>query len=177
MTSRAQEAPGLLPDDAPAASRAVTGSFRALGRLSGLLIYLVAIVVALDVAARSLEVPLRWPFEVYPYLTYWSALLGVGYVAFLGGNVRMDLLVEENWLGPFKRPQPLFTALVSFLYLVYMVGAGTWLVSNLVDTGRVTYELRVPLFYHAIAMPLGFGLAAAALLIRARRWRDLKGAP
>jgi TRAP-type C4-dicarboxylate transport system permease small subunit len=135
-----------------------------LGKAAGLLIYLVAISIAIDVGGRLAGQSVRWPFEVYPWVAYWSALIGAGYVTYMNGNVRMDLLVEEGWLGPFQKVQPLFADIVSLIYLGTMIVAGAMLTSDLMASGRVTYELRTPLFYHALALPIGFGLAAAAVL-------------
>jgi TRAP-type C4-dicarboxylate transport system permease small subunit len=134
------------------------------GRLSGGLIYLSAGAIAIDVVARLAEMPVRWSFEVYPWLAYWSALIGAGYVTYLNGNVRMDLLVEENWLGPFTRIQPWFADAVSLAFLAAMIWAGSLLTINLWESGKVTYELRTPLFYHSMAIPVGFALAAAAVI-------------
>lgn len=144
-------------------------AFEVLGRVAGALIYVIAAVIAVDVLGRLLEAPVRWPFEVYPYLAYWSALLGAGYVTYRGGNVTMDLLVEEGWLGPFQKAQPVVASLVSVAYFIFVIWAGLMLASDLVASGRMTYELRVPLFYHALALPIGFTLAALAEFVRAAR--------
>jgi TRAP-type C4-dicarboxylate transport system permease small subunit len=145
-------------------SSSLDAVYSPLGRLAGVLIYVVAGVIAVDVFSRSFGLSLRWPFEVYPWAAYWAALIGAGYVTHLDGNVKMDLLVEEHWLGPFERLQPLFTGLVSLAYVTTMTWAGALLTMNLVKSGRVTYELRTPLAYHALAIPIGFGLAAVAIL-------------
>ena len=161
--------------DSGTAPTTLNKTYRLVGQIAGALIYAAAAVIAADVVFRQVGAPIRWPFEVYPYLAFWSALIGFGYVTYLDGNVRMDLLVEEGWLGPFERMQPLFTSLISAVYLLIIVYGGTELVTNLIETGRTTAELRVPLFYHAIAMPLGFGLATVATLIQMADMRRRRG--
>lgn len=140
--------------------------FEALGTVVGIGIYAVTAVIVWDIVSRYLGFGTRWPLEVYPYITLWAGLLGGAYTTYRDANVRMDLLVEENWLGPFERVQPYFAAAVSLVYLAFMTWAGISMVMNLVESGRVTYELRTPLFVHGAALPIGLGLAGVAVIYR-----------
>jgi TRAP-type C4-dicarboxylate transport system permease small subunit len=147
----------------------IDSAFEALGKLVGVATYVITAIVAGDVVSRFFGLGARWPLEVYPYVMLWAGLLGGAYTTWRDGNVRMDLLVEEGWLGPFRRIQPYFASLVSLAYLAFMTWAGTLMVLNLVASGRVTYELRTPLFIHAIALPLGLALAGVAAVLRMLR--------
>lgn len=141
-------------------------AFEAVGTLSGIGFYAAALVIGYDVINRLIGLGTTWPLEVYPYLSYWAALLGVSYITYYDGNVKMDLLVEEGWLGPLQKLQPTFVFLVSLTYAAYMAWAGFNFVLDLESVGRVTYDLRTPLYLHAIALPLGFSILALALIVR-----------
>jgi len=127
-------------------------------------------------------VRLDWIFEVTIFATIWATFLAGARIAGLGEHVRVDTLLTAL-------PNRARVALAVFA-CVFGVAVGVFLFWSgilVVEEGyrwdeRTTSSLRLPLWIYYLSLPVGFGLLALHLAVRAVRLikgtaRDEDGQP
>ena len=126
-----------------------------------------ALMVFANVVLRYLtDHSLLWVEEASRYTMIWLTFLGAGLVLRYGGHIGIEALHER-----FPRRAPQLRALVAALLLgffVFMVWIGLRYAS--LTWGQTTAVLEIPIGSVYLAMPIGFALLTAHLLLMLRSW-------
>lgn len=123
-----------------------------------------AVMVFANVALRFLtDHSILWVEEASRYLMIWLTFLGSGLVLRYGGHIGIDALQERlPALAPYIR-------LLVFLLLLGFFGFMVWIGTRyaMLTWGQTTPVLQVPVGLVYAAMPAGFALLIAHLLLMA----------
>ena len=95
-----------------------------------------------------------WAQELCIYLFVWMAKFGAAYGVRTGIHVGVDVLV--NRLRPaWRRALILFGLLAGALFTAVIGSLGAMLVWQMKETGQVSADLEVPIWFVYLAIPLG----------------------
>ncbi len=97
---------------------------------------------------------LSWAQELCIYLFVWMAKFGAAYGVRTGIHVGVDVLV--NRLPPaWRKGSILFGLLAGALFTAVVGSLGAMLVYQMTQTGQVSADLEVPIWFVYLAIPLG----------------------
>ena len=109
---------------------------------------------------------LLWVEEGSRYLMIWLTFLGSGLVLRYGGHIGIDTLQEALPRHAAAIRAAIFAVLLAFFAAMVVLGlryaAFAW--------GQTTPVLQIPIGAVYLAMPIGFALAVAHLLLMARSY-------
>ncbi len=152
---------------ATGAARAAAIAFHDLPRIAAglLLLSALAINIANVVGRYGFGHSIYWADEAMVFLVVWSVCLAGIAIAWRGAHLNMDLLLEAlpKW------PKVALTGLIS-LVTVAMFTTMAWIAATVVakfmGTGQRSVAMGLPMVVPHLALLLGFGLAAVAILAR-----------
>ena len=134
-----------------------------------------AMVFANVVLRFTTDRSLLWAEEMSRYLMIWLTFLGAGLVLRYGGHVGIDTLQEALPRHAAAIRAAIFCVLLGFFGVMVWVGVRY----ALLTWGQTTPVLGIPIGAVYLAMPLGFALLIAHLVLMAepyvRRRRYLDG--
>ena len=112
---------------------------------------------------------LFWAEEVLIYMILWGVVLAAVTIAYQGLHIRMDLF-STMFRSPIKEIVGALTALLMICATVYVVIQSWQVVGLYWRSGEVSISASVPLTIPHIAVPIGFGLTALAVVVRLRSY-------
>jgi TRAP-type C4-dicarboxylate transport system permease small subunit len=131
----------------------------------------IAINIANVVGRYVFSVPIFWAEEVLVFIIIWSIFLAAATIVYRGEHLNMDLFYTM-----MKRPlKRVVNAAIAALFLVCagtVVVQSYKVVSLYVGSGGVSVAAGVPMVVPHAAIPVGFVLMIAALIVR---WRAYLG--
>ncbi|HVL59271.1 MAG TPA: TRAP transporter small permease [Burkholderiaceae bacterium] len=139
--------------------------------LLGLLMLAGVTIAFANVVARYVfGVAIFWAEEILVFLTIWGVFIGVASITYRREHLNMDLFSAAN-TSPRVR-LALNVALVGVFLACcgFMLVQSVQVVSLLRDSGSVSVSAGVPRWIPNAAIPVGFGLAMLALLVRLRAY-------
>ncbi len=125
--------------------------------ITGVTLALATIIVNANVLMRYFfKSPLYWAEEVATGLFVWTVFVGSSYAYRRHAHLGVDILVNAL-PGRLKSVVKCVIKLLEMLILVMLTYVSVLYVSN--TWNKLSNTLRVPSWYVAIAVPLGFGLS------------------
>lgn len=125
--------------------------------ITGATLALATIIVNANVLMRYfLKSPLYWAEEVATGLFVWTVFVGSSYAYRRHAHLGVDILVNAL-PGKIKTTVKFIIKILELLVLVMLTYVSVLYVSNTWD--KLSNTLRIPSWYVAIAVPLGFGLS------------------
>jgi C4-dicarboxylate transporter, DctQ subunit len=95
-----------------------------------------------------------WAQELCIYLFVWMAKFGAAYGVRTGIHVGVDVLVNRV-RASWRRKLILFALLAGALFTAVVGGLGAMLVWQMTQTGQVSADLEVPIWFVYLTIPLG----------------------
>ena len=146
--------------------RAIDGVARALRFAStSMLIAIVALNAANVIGRYLLSAPIAWAEEIMLYLMFGAVFLCNPTVTWDGAHIRMDVVARALPRG-IRRGLEAIADLVSFAVASLLVYASVPIVRQLFEFDQRSDAANVPMALPQGTIPLGFALAAIALLAR-----------
>lgn len=125
--------------------------------ITGVTLALATVIVNANVLMRYfLKQPIYWAEEVATGLFVWTVFVGSSYAYRRHAHLGVDILVNAL-PGKLKDVVKFIIKILELLVLVMLTYVSVLYVSNTWD--KLSNTLRVPAWYVAIAVPLGFGLS------------------
>lgn len=112
---------------------------------------------------------LYWAEEVLIYMVLWGVILAAATITYQGLHIRMDLFATML-RSPIKEIVGALTALLMICASVYVVIQSYHVIGLFWRSGEVSISAGVPLTIPHIAVPIGFGLMAVAVVVRLRSY-------
>jgi TRAP-type C4-dicarboxylate transport system permease small subunit len=112
---------------------------------------------------------LYWAEEVLIYMVLWGVILAGATITYQGLHIKMDLF-SAMFRPRLQRIVGAVTALMMVCATVYVVIQSYQVVGLFWQSGETSIVAGVPLTIPHIAVPIGFGLMAAAVVIRLRSY-------
>jgi TRAP-type transport system small permease protein len=123
-----------------------------------------ALIVFANVALRFLtDRSILWAEEVSRYAMIWLTFLGAGLVLRHGGHIGIDALQTSFPRRAAVIRAAIFVLLLGFFAFMAWIGARY----SLLAWGQTTPVLRIPVGFVYLALPIGFALLIAHLLLMA----------
>lgn len=109
------------------------------------------------------EVVLRYVFhspgsfteEIIRYMFIYCIFLSVPYALKEHAHIVTDV-IPQSWPRSIHRFLDLLSTFIFFLFALFMIWVGTTYTSNLIRFERPTEAMGVPMWWFALAVPLGF---------------------
>jgi TRAP-type C4-dicarboxylate transport system permease small subunit len=112
---------------------------------------------------------LYWAEEVLIYTILWGVILATATITYQGLHIRMDLF-SAMFPPPVRRVVGAFTALLMIATSVYVLIQSYQVIGLFWRSGQVSITSGIPLTIPHIAVPVGFGLVALAVVVRLRSY-------
>jgi TRAP-type C4-dicarboxylate transport system permease small subunit len=136
----------------------------------GTLLYIAIVINFANVIARYFFFEaFYWAEETLIYITLWGVILATATITYQGLHIKMDLF-SVLFRSPIKEIIGALTALLMICASVYVVIQSYQVVGLFVRSGEVSIAAGVPLTIPHIAVPIGFGLTALAVIVRLRAY-------
>lgn len=149
-----------------AARRVIDALARALRLASAAMLIAIVVINAANVFGRYvLSAPLSWGEEVMLYLMIAAVFLSSPAVTWDGAHIRMDVLAQAL-PRDVRRALEALADLISFAVALVLVYASVPVVLQLYEFDQRSHAAEVPMALPQGAIPLGFALAALALIAR-----------
>lgn len=132
---------------------------------TAMLIAIVAINAANVVGRYLLSAPISWGEEIMLYLMIGAVFLSFPAVTWDGAHIRMDVLAQALPSG-IRRALEALADLVSFAVSGMLAYAAVPIVVQLYEFDQHSHAAEIPMALPQGAIPLGFALAALALIAR-----------
>ena len=129
----------------------------------------IAINFANVVARYFLFEALYWAEEVLIYIVLWGVILATATITYQGLHIKMDLF-SSMFRSPIKEVIGALTALLMLCATGYVLIQSYQVVGLFWQSGEVSITAGVPLTIPHIAVPIGFGLMALAVIVRMRSY-------
>jgi TRAP-type C4-dicarboxylate transport system permease small subunit len=130
-----------------------------------MLIAIVAINAANVIGRYLLSAPIAWAEEVMLYLMFGAVFLCNPAVTWDGAHIRMDVVARALPRG-IRRVLEAIADVVSFIVAALLVYASVPIVVQLFEFDQRSDAANVPMALPQGTIPLGFALAALALVAR-----------
>lgn len=149
------------------ATRRVIGSvMRMLSQVATLLLVAVAAINGANVVGRYVfSSPISWGEEVMLFLMIVAVFIAFPAVTWDGAHIRMDLLARALPARAHRLLEGL-ADLISLALSVLVVYVSVPIVMKLIEFGQRSDAAEIPVAIPQAAIPLGFALAAVALIAR-----------
>jgi C4-dicarboxylate transporter DctQ subunit len=112
---------------------------------------------------------LYWAEEVLIYMVMWGVILAAATITYQGLHIKMDVL-SALFRPSMKYAVGALTALLMVVASIYVFIQSYQVVGLFWRSGEVSITAGVPLVIPHIAVPIGFGLMALAVLVRLRSY-------
>ena len=133
-------------------------------QILGASIILMALILIANVIARKLGHSLSFAEEVGAALLVICTFLGIGYAAKKARHIRMSAFFDA-FPPKIQKITIIFISLVTMLILFYMAYYSVKYTQYIHMLGKVTPALRLPAWYFAIPLSIGFFLGGIQYLL------------
>ena len=112
---------------------------------------------------------LYWAEEVLIYMVLWGVILASATITYQGLHIRMDLF-SSMFRSPIKQIVGAATALLMICATLYVVIQSYQVIGMFWRSRETSIVADIPLTIPHVAVPIGFGLMAAAVVVRFRSY-------